>query len=194
MLDHSQSHYEQNLGEPMQAEQLTVIVREILDQFALELETLDVVGSGSHRVLRIVVDGDGPDGRGPSLDDIAAATQAISRHLDEEPAVGDRPYTLEIGTRGVSRPLTEPKHWRRNRGRLVEVQRLGAEPVTGRILETDEQSATLEVKVPREKGAKGPKWTTATVQISFAEVSTAKIQVELTKPHENNTTEEPVEG
>lgn len=194
MLDHSQSHFEQNLGEPMQADKLTVIVREILDQFALELESLDVVGGGSHRVVRIVVDGDGADGRGPSLDDIAEATQAISRAFDEEPATGDRPYTLEIGSRGVSRPLTEAKHWRRNRGRLVEVEREGAPTVTGRIVDTDDESATLEIQVPREKGAKGPKWTTKIISIAFTEVTTARIQVELVKPRNSNTTEEPVEG
>ena len=75
--------------------------------------------AGKRRVVRIFLDGDGPQGRGPSLDEIADATRAISRELDDAPAMGSRPWTLEVSSRGVSRPLTEAKHYRRNTGRLI---------------------------------------------------------------------------
>lgn len=176
----------------MQADQLSTIVSGILDEYQLELESLDVVGGSKHQVLRVIVDGDGPDGRGPLLDDIASATQAISRALDEEPATGDRPYTLEISSRGVSRPLTDPKHWRRNIGRLVEVERGGADTITGRIMEAEGQQVVLEVMVPPAKGTKGPKKPTRTeVTLNLAEVGKALIQVELTKVRAEDTTEEP---
>ncbi|MGJ3507159.1 ribosome maturation factor RimP [Enemella sp. A6] len=175
----------------MQADKLSVIVRDILTEHELELESLDIVGGSRHAVVRVIVDGDGPEGRGPLLDDITRASQAISRALDDEPATGSRPYTLEITSRGVTRPLTEPKHWRRNIGRLVKVEREGAETVTGRIRETDDTSATLEVEIPPVKGAKGPKKTTTkNITIDLGEVRKAVIQVELTKMRAEDTTEE----
>jgi len=174
----------------VQADKLSVIVRHILTDHELELESLDIVGGSRHAVVRVIVDGDGPEGRGPLLDDITRASQEISRALDDEPATGSRPYTLEISSRGVTRPLTEPKHWRRNIGRLVRVERDGEESLTGRILETDDSSATLEVQVPRPKGAKGPKTTTQNITIDLGDVRKAVIQVELTKMRAEDTTEE----
>ena len=61
--------------------------------------------AGKRRLLRVVVDGDGPDGRGPLLDDIAEASKALSAALDTSDAVGTAAYTLEVSSRGVSRPL-----------------------------------------------------------------------------------------
>ena len=43
------------------------------------------------------------------------------RVLDESDVMGEQPYTLEVTSRGVDRPLTLPRHWRRNADRLVEV-------------------------------------------------------------------------
>ena len=95
-------------------------------------------------MLRIYVDGDGPDGRGPSLDEIAGATRALSSALDDSPATGNAPYTLEVSSRGVSRPLTDPRHFRRNTGRLVALT-LADGAVTGRITEADASGVTLDV-------------------------------------------------
>ena len=68
----------------MKDSQLSALLTPILEHFGLELEDIDVMPAGKRRLLRVVVDGDGPDGRGPLLDDIAEATRAISalpRHL-----------------------------------------------------------------------------------------------------------------
>ena len=62
------------------------------------------------------MDGDGPEGVGPLLDYIAEAAKALSAALDSSDAVGNAAYTLEVSSRGVSRPLLRPEHWRRNVG------------------------------------------------------------------------------
>ena len=55
--------------------------------------------------------------------------------LDESDVMGEQPYTLEVTSRGVDRPLTLPRHWRRNVDRLVKVDpRRTARPSTGRIV------------------------------------------------------------
>ncbi|MCW2801809.1 MAG: rimP [Propionibacteriaceae bacterium] len=152
----------------MRESSLTPLLTPILAQFALELEAVDVVPAGKRRLVRIIVDGDGPKGDGPLLDDIAAATKAISIALDESDVAGNSPYTLEVSSRGVARPLTLPRHWRRNAGRLVEVSTLNGEKFVGRVVSSNEDSAALDID--------------GTVrEISYADVAKALVQVELNR-------------
>ena len=130
----------------------------------LDLEDVDLASAGKRRVLRVAVDKDG----GITLDDVAEATREASRVLDEAGLMGERAYTLEVSSPGVSRPLTLPRHWRRNAGRLVEVRRHEGEPVTGRITSSDDQGAVLDVD-----GAE--------LHVPYAEVARAKVQIEFSK-------------
>lgn len=111
----------------------------------LEVDRVEVVPAGRRRVVQIFLDGDGPRGRGPSLDEIADATRAISKVLDDAPAMGSQPWTLEVSSRGVSRPLTEEKHFRRNVGRLVALT-TESERLTGRIVAVADGRLTLDVE------------------------------------------------
>ena len=95
----------------MNAERLTSLLEPIVSQVGLELDRIDVVPAGRRRLVRVRVDGDGPDGHGPSLDEISEATAEISRCLDDSGAMGESPYTLEVSSRGVSTPLTQPRHY-----------------------------------------------------------------------------------
>jgi ribosome maturation factor RimP len=153
----------------MRESQIAGLLTPILAQHGLDLDAVEVVPAGKRRLLRIVVDGDGPTGSGPLLDDIAEATRALSVALDESPVVGASPYTLEVSSRGVSRPLELPRHWRRNVGRLVAVTTATEERFTGRVVATDEDEVTLDVD-----------GTTRTV--ALADVTKALVQVELNRP------------
>lgn len=160
----------------MNETQLTSMLTPILEQCGLEFEALETMPAGRRRLVRVVVDGDGPEGRGPTLDEIADATRVISAELDESEAAGNAAYTLEITSRGLGRPLTDPKHWRRNIGRLVKVQGgEGEEPVQGRIAGSDETSAELDVVVDARKGLHESR------TVTFAEVTRAALVPELTK-------------
>lgn len=155
--------------------QLTSLLGPVLAQFDLELESLDSVPAGKRRLLRITVDGDGPEGRGPTLDDIAEATRAISASLDEADVMGASAYTLEVSSRGISRPLNAAKHWRRNRGRLVRVELGSGPPVSGRIVASDDTGATLEVVADAKRG------TLVERAVAYAEIVRAQVQVELNR-------------
>jgi ribosome maturation factor RimP len=152
----------------MRSSQLPGVLTPILAQFGLELEAVEVVPAGKRQLLRVVVDGDGATGTGPLLDDLAEASKAMSAALDSSDAVGNSAYTLEVTTRGIGRPLERPAHWRRNRGRLVEVTTSDGATVTGRIVESDEQTAQLDVEG-------------RTQTVAFADVSKALVQVELNR-------------
>lgn len=157
----------------MNSERIAEVVAPVLEQFALDLDAVEIKPAGRRSVVRVVVDGDGPDGTGPSLDDIAEATKAVSGALDTSDATGVGPYTLEVTSRGVSRPLTLPRHWRRNTDRLVKVSLADGEVLTGRITASDEDTVTLDVDG-------------ASRQVAYSGIRTALVQVELNRPKRND--------
>jgi ribosome maturation factor RimP len=113
----------------------------------LDLEALEVTPAGRRRLLRVAVDKDG----GVTMDDVAEATKELSRLLDLSDVMGEQPYTLEVTSPGTDRPLTLPRHWRRNAGRLVKVRTHEGEALRGRITSSDEDAVRLDVDgSPRE--------------------------------------------
>ncbi len=128
----------------MKKEAIVALVEPVVTRCGLEVDRIEIAQAGKRSVVRIYVDGDGPDGRGPSLDEIAEATRAISSALDDSRATGNAPYTLEVSSRGVSRPLTDSKHFRRNVGRLVALTLVDG-TTTGRIAEADASGVTLDM-------------------------------------------------
>jgi ribosome maturation factor RimP len=153
----------------MKEQQVADLLGPILSRFALELEAVEIIPAGRRRLLRVVVDGDGPEGRGPLLDDLAEASKALSVALDSSSVVGESPYTLEVSSRGISRPLQQPRHWRRNLGRLVEVTTTAGERYSGRIVASSDDAAVLEVEGQRR-------------EVALADVAKALVQVELNRP------------
>ena len=106
----------------------------------MDLESVRVSVAGRRRLLRVVVDSD----HGVSLDDAADVSRDVSAALDATDVMGDMPYTLEVSSPGVDRPLTEPRHWRRAARRLVRVK-TGAGTVQGRVLAADAAGVTLDI-------------------------------------------------
>jgi ribosome maturation factor RimP len=118
---------------------LAGLIEPVITAAGMDLEAVRVTVAGKRRVLRVVVDSD----HGVSLDDAADVSREISALLDASNALGDVPYTLEVSSPGVDRPLTEPRHWRRARGRLVRVKVTGEGSVEGRLLAADADGVTL---------------------------------------------------
>ncbi|WP_299924169.1 ribosome maturation factor RimP [uncultured Nocardioides sp.] len=135
-----------------------------LRAMALDVEAVEVTPAGKRRVLRVAVDKDG----GVTLDDVAEATREVSRVLDESDVMGEMPYTLEVTSRGVDRPLTLPRHWRRNEDRLVKATLADGSSLTGRILSSTEDSVTLEVSGTKR-------------EVAYADVAKALVQIEFNR-------------
>ncbi|HEX3206892.1 MAG TPA: ribosome maturation factor RimP [Propionibacteriaceae bacterium] len=153
----------------MNESQIAGVLTPILAQLGLELEAVEIIPAGKRRLLRVVVDGEGPKGSGPLLDEIAAASKVASEALDRADVTGAAPYTLEVTSRGVSRPLELPRHWRRNTGRLVAVRLYAGDAITGRIVSSSEDGVQLDVDGD-------------TREIRFGDVDRALVQVELNRP------------
>jgi len=105
----------------------------------LDLELVDVQPAGRRRLVRVLVDRDG----GISLDEVAELSHLLSEVLDASDAMGDQPYVLEVSSPGVDRPLTLPRHWRRAKGRLVNVRGSDGATLAGRVLSSTDLDATL---------------------------------------------------
>jgi ribosome maturation factor RimP len=108
----------------------------IVSGAGFDLEDVSVTPAGRRQVVRVVVDRDG----GLDLDAVAEVARVVSDALDSDDVTGSSPYTLEVSSPGVDRPLTEPRHWRRATGRLVAVGGL-----IGRVLAADDRSVTLDI-------------------------------------------------
>jgi ribosome maturation factor RimP len=148
-----------------------------------DLEELVVTPAGRRSVVRVVVDRD----EGVTLDDIAEVSRAVSAALDDnDGALGRAPYVLEVTSPGVDRPLTEPRHWRRNVGRLVVVP-VGpagsAEQVTARVTAVDDAGVTLAVEAKAKPGAK--KRPPSPRQVPWSELGTGRVQVEFGRAPED---------
>ena len=110
-----------------------------------DLEDLTVTSAGRRSVVRVVLDKDG----GVTLDDVADASRALGDALDAadaaEPGLLGASYVLEVSSPGVDRPLTAPRHWRRNTGRLVTATLVGGAEATGRVASADGDTVVLDV-------------------------------------------------
>ncbi len=146
-------------------ERLRKVVEPVVVAAGYDLEDLDVSRVGRRHLLRVAVDSD----KGVDLDAVAQVSRAVSAALDDAEAAGDEliagEYELEVGSRGVDRPLVEPRHWRRNRTRLVRVDVAGT-PVTGRVTAVTETGVTLDVEG-------------AARTVAFADLGPGRVQVEM---------------
>jgi len=157
-------------GGPVDEDRIAAVIRPVVAAAGMDLESVRVSAAGRRRLLRVVVDSD----RGVSLDDAAAVSRELSAALDTVAVMGDFPYTLEVSSPGVDRPLTDHRHWRRAVGRLVQVtvtDSRGTRPVSGRITAADADGVTLDVEGD-------PK----TRRFAYAMLGAGAIQVEFGHP------------
>ena len=145
-------------------DRLAEVLTEPLAANGLDVEAIELTPAGRRRLLRVAVDKDG----GVTMDEIADATKQVSRLLDASDVMGEQPYTLEVTSPGTDRPLTLPRHWRRNESRLVKVTTHDGDTVTGRIRSSDEQAVTLDVDGSERV-------------LAYDEVAKARVQIEFNR-------------
>jgi ribosome maturation factor RimP len=181
----------------------TVEIPGPIGELGLMIEDVAVTPAGKRRLVRIWLDRDlaglEPDDESSlvdplSLDEVADATRIISAALDACDALGEAPYVLEVGSAGVDRLLTRPRHFRRNVTRLVEISRKeisrsmeaggaadapvpGGHPsssLTGRLIAAGPDSATVLVAATKNEPE-------SELRIPYADIECAQVQVEFAR-------------
>jgi ribosome maturation factor RimP len=157
---------------------LAGLIEPVVVAAGMDLESVRMTVAGRRRLLRVIVDSD----HGVSLDDAADVSRDVSAVLDASAVLGEVPYTLEVSSPGVDRPLTEPRHWRRARGRLVKVKMAGAgapqrrsgQVVLGRVLAADADGVTLDLTNGEQRFRYGELGAGA-IQVEFGRVPDAEL-------------------
>lgn len=151
-------------------ERVSDLATELVARRGYDLEGVQILPAGKDTTLRILIDAD----RGVDLDVIAELSNEISAALDDADVMGATPYTLEVTTPGIDRPLTEERHWRRARGRKVRVGLADGRSLDGRVGALEDGAVTLVVPGRREPEV---------VSVALADVRKAVVQVEFSAPN-----------
>lgn len=165
-------------------DRLKPLLEAALESSPFLLEDLTVTSAGRRSVVRVVVDrvlelvgDDAADTTEPSdplsLDDVADATRLVSAALDDDDVMGEASYTLEVSSPGVSRPLTKPRHFRRNVGRLVKAVGSGSS-TTGRLVRAGEDEFVLDVPATKKD-------TGGEITLRHADVTRGEVQIEFNR-------------
>lgn len=146
---------------------ITDAITPVVDAAGLFLEDVHIASPGNRRVVTVVVDGT----VNLNLDEVTAITKEISAILDESEFMGTTPFTLEVTSPGVDRPLVQPRHWEKNINRLVRSVMVNGEVVTGRVDVVHDESVCVivEGKTPHK------------VELPFVEIKRAQVEIEFNR-------------
>jgi len=149
-------------------DQISELVTPAVSDLGFYLEDVHVATPGSHRIVTCIVDGDAS----LNLDQVTSVSRVISELLDEAAFMGETPFTLEVTSPGVDRPLTQPRHFAKNVDRLLKIIKLDGSEVTGRILSNTDKDVTLTVTVKKE---------TIEQSVSLADIKRAVVEIEFNR-------------
>ena len=143
-------------------EQVAAVITPAIQALGFYVEDISITSAGRRSMLTVIVDGD----THLSLDQVTVATKAISEIVENLPTLGNNPFTLEVTSPGLDRPLTKPRHWRKNKDRLIKIVLNDGKEVTGRIKDSTEADVTVE-----EQNIKFADIKRATLEIEFKQVN-----------------------
>ena len=123
-------------------EDISAAITPALEALGFYLEDVTIISAGRRSMLTVIVDGD----THLSLDQVTSATKAIGEIVESVQSLGETPFTLEVTSPGLDRPLTKVRHWQKNINRLIKVVLLDGSEIKGRIKDVNEVSATVDEK------------------------------------------------
>jgi ribosome maturation factor RimP len=149
-------------------DQVSELISPALHQAGYFLEDVNIVSPGQHRIVTVIVDGES----GLNLDQVTVASKLVSELLDAASFMGETPFTLEVTSPGIDRPLTLPRHFAKNVDRLLKVTKNDGVVVTGRIRSNTEIDVTLEVAEKKE---------VKDVTVALADIKRATVEIEFNR-------------
>ena len=139
---------------------LEQVVTTVVERAGMELVDVTFRREGGGKILRVTVDRDG----GVDLDAISEVSGRISRRLDVE-GFDPGPYSLEVSSPGVERPLRRPADFARQVGRKVKVKT--TEPVDGERVHTGTlvEAGAEGIAIATERGER---------RLAYADIASAR--------------------
>ena len=147
---------------------ITDLISPAVTEAGFYLEEVQIASPGSHRIVTCVVDGPTP----LNLDQVTVVSRIISELLDTDDFMGETPFTLEVTSPGVDRPLTEVRHWTKNLTRLIKTTLNDGSVITGRLTEFDETNATLVENI---------KGRIKNHTVAFSDIKRAVVEIEFNR-------------
>jgi ribosome maturation factor RimP len=143
-------------------EQVAAAITPAIESLGFYVEDIAITSAGKRSMLTVIVDGD----THLSLDQVTVATKAISEIVENLPTLGNNPFTLEVTSPGLDRPLTKPRHWQKNKDRLIKIILNDGKEITGRIKDSTQTAVTVDEQVINLADMKR-----ATLEIEFKQVN-----------------------
>jgi len=145
----------------------------VSEAHGFELEDLRLLRAGRRMLLRVVIDKPG----GVTLDDCRKMSRDLEGLLDlEDPIKG--PYTLEVSSPGLDRPLRKPEDFKKHIGKLARVTtRHKVEAgnfFVGRLISVDDKGVRLQVL----RGGSQPLGD-GQIEIAFDNIASARLEIEV---------------
>ena len=130
-----------------ETDKLGRVVQEIIDETGrTDLFLVDILfRKGRKNLVHVLVDTD----TGIQLEDCVRLSRKLSQALEEDPDF-QFPYTLEVSSPGIDRPLRLPRQYARNIGRNLQVRLKDGREVKGRLLEVNGETLVLEIPGARK--------------------------------------------
>jgi ribosome maturation factor RimP len=138
-------------------EDISAVITPALSNLGFYLEDITITSAGRRSMITVIVDGD----THLSLDQVTVATKAIGEIVENIQSLGESAFTLEVTSPGLDRPLTKPRHWRKNIDRLVKIILLDGKEIKGRVKDVSEITVTVDEQV-----------------INFSEIKRATLEIE----------------
>lgn len=120
-------------------EVISAAIRPTIEASGNYLEELTITTAGKVKILTVIVDSDSH----LNLDQITGVTKEISEIVEGLAELGENAFTLEVTSPGIDRPLTKPRHWRKNFDRLVKITMTSGKDIEGRIGEATEATVLV---------------------------------------------------
>ncbi len=149
-------------------DQISQHISPALQEAGFFLEDINLASPGHHRNVTVIVDGESS----LTLDQVTVASKLVSELLDEAAFMGETPFTLEVTSPGIDRPLTLPRHFAKNHDRLLKVTKSDGDVVIGRVLSNTDSAVTLSVVDKKEERE---------VTIALTDIKRAQVEVEFNR-------------
>ena len=149
-------------------DQISELLTPALQEAGYILEEVNLVTPGQHRIVTVIVDGESA----LNLDQVTEASKIVSALMDEAAFMGEAPFTLEVTSPGIDRPLVLPRHFAKNITRLLKVTKNDGTVVEGRLTASSDSDITLAVTTKKE---------TSDVVVPIADIKRAIVEIEFNR-------------